>query len=73
VGSPVVANMSCSSTATLDTITTTVAATTGGLQCDATSGQYTYVWKTAKGSTGCVQLDVKLGNGTDHVAQFRFK
>jgi Bacterial Ig-like domain (group 3) len=72
-GSPVVTTVACPGTAAFDTIETTVAATTSGLQYDATSGQYTYVWKTAKGSTGCRQLDVKLVDGTDHVAQFKFK
>ncbi len=72
-GSPVVTTVACSGTATFDTIETTVAATTSGLQFDATSGQYTYVWKTAKGSAGCRQLDVRLVDGTDHLAQFKFQ
>jgi hypothetical protein len=72
-GSPVVTTVACPGTATFDTIETTVAATTSGLQYDATSGQYTYVWKTVKGSTGCRQVDVRLVDGTDHVAQFKFK
>ena len=50
-----------------------MAATTSGLQYDPTSGRYTYVWKTAKGSTGCVKLDVQLIDGTHHLALFQFK
>jgi len=72
-GTPVVTSVSCSGTAPLDTIETTVAAATSGLKYDPASGQYTYVWKTVKGSTGCRQLNVKLVDGSEHVALFKFK
>ena len=70
--SPIVASLLCSPTATVDAIPDTVAATTSGLQYDATSNQYTYVWKTAKGSTGCRTLNVTFIDGTSHTALFKF-
>jgi hypothetical protein len=44
---------------------------TSGLQYDATSNQYTYVWKTTKGKTGCFQLDLKLVDGQTYSAMFK--
>jgi len=70
-GSPVVATIDCSASAPVDDIETTVAASSSGLQYG--SNQYSYVWKTTKGSTGCRQVDVKLVDGTSHVALFKFK
>jgi len=72
-GAPSVATVSCPGAAALDLIETTVAATTSGLKYDAATKQYTYVWKTSKGSSGCRQLTVKLVDGTEHVALFKFK
>jgi len=71
--SPIVTTFACPNSAPLDEIETTVAASTSGLQYDATSNQYTYVWKTVKGQTGCRQVNVKLRDGTDHIALFKFK
>ena len=70
--SPIVTTLACPN-ATVDDIETTVAATTTTLQYDATSNQYTYVWKTVKGQTGCRQVNVKLADGSDHIALFKFK
>ena len=50
--------------------------TTGNstLTYDASSGQYQYNWKTLKGwENTCRQLIVKLNDGTEHRANFRFK
>jgi hypothetical protein len=69
--SPIVTTISCLSSAPTDDIETTVS--TSGLQYDASTGQYTYVWKTVKGQTGCRQLNVKLVDGSDHIALFKFK
>jgi hypothetical protein len=45
-----------------------------GLSYDAKSGQYTYVWKTAKSWSGtCRRLNVALTDGTVHTANFKFK
>jgi hypothetical protein len=50
--------------------------TAGGssLSYDAVSDRYNYVWKTNKAWKGtCRILLVKLNDGTDHFAKFRFK
>jgi hypothetical protein len=48
-------------------------ASPGGLSYDATSGQYTYVWKTDKAWAGsCGTFDLGLVDRTDHHALFRF-
>jgi hypothetical protein len=50
--------------------------TTGAsvLTYDASSGQYQYNWKTLKAwENTCRQLVVKLNDGTEHRANFRFK
>ena len=70
-GSPVVSTIDCSASAPVDDIETTVAASSSGLQYG--SNQYSYVWKTTKGWTGCRQVDIKLVDGTSHVALFKFK
>ncbi|MDQ1611368.1 MAG: large repetitive protein [Pyrinomonadaceae bacterium] len=45
-----------------------------GLSYDAGSGQYQYNWKTLKAWEGtCRQLVVKLNDGTEHRANFKFK
>ena len=52
----------------------TYAGATSGLQYDAASDQYTYVWKIVKGQTGCRQLNVKLlADGSDHIVFFKYK
>jgi Tol biopolymer transport system component len=44
-----------------------------GLTYDATSGQYTYVWKTSSALAGrCGRLQLGLKDGSDHAALFRF-
>jgi hypothetical protein len=72
-GSPVVTTISCGTALPTDEIETTVAASSSGLQYDAASGQYSFIWKTTKGSTGCRQVNIKLVDGTDHIALFKFK
>jgi hypothetical protein len=45
-----------------------------GLAYDMASGQYTYVWKTEKGWAGtCRVLSLRLVDGTEHLAAFRFR
>ncbi len=70
--SPIVTNVACTPGAPVDSVPTT-AASNSGLQYDAASNQYTYVWKSAKGSTGCRQVNVKLVDGTSHVFLVKFK
>ena len=58
----------------MDQIEQTVTAGSSSLQYDATFDQYTYVWKTDKSWVRtCRQLDVKLKDGTNHLANFGFQ
>ena len=73
-GSPVVTAVSCASGAPLDEIETTVATSNSGLQYDAGSNTYTFVWKTPSSFAGsCRRLDLRLVDGTSHVALFRLR
>src|SRR4030095_9070789 len=59
---------------TPDDIEETSTATISGLSYNATTDTYTYVWKTDRAWKGaCRQLNVKLNDGTSHVANFQFK
>jgi hypothetical protein len=52
----------------------TVTAGGSSLSYTAASDQYSYVWKTDKAWKGtCRILDVRLKDGTNHFAKFRFK
>jgi hypothetical protein len=45
-----------------------------GFTYSATTNQYTYSWKTDKAwANTCRQFDLKLIDGTEHLANFRFK
>jgi len=73
-GYPVSSEIACDANVQGSLIEETV--TTGGssLNYDAATGQYTYVWKTQKAWKGtCRMLDVRLIDGTNHFAKFRFK
>jgi Glycine rich protein len=73
-GSPVSQRIACDSSAPLDAIEETATAGSSGLQYNAFTDQYTYVWKTQKGwANSCRQLNVKLDDGSDHLASFRFR
>jgi hypothetical protein len=51
-----------------------LAKTPSGLSYDATSDQYTYIWKTQSGWKGtCKKLHMPLSDGIDHTALFQFK
>jgi hypothetical protein len=76
-GSPASQRTDCVSGSAADAIETTASAGSSSLSYDAASGQYTYVWKTAKTwSTApngpCRQLTVKLIDGSVLRANFRF-
>ena len=64
--------MACDSTDPVDAIEQTVNASSSGLTYDAATDSYTYVWKTNKDWTGCRQLVVKLNDGKDYRANFKF-
>lgn len=52
----------------------TVTAGASGLSYDATSDQYSYVWKNESGwANTCRQLVLKLADGTYHRATFKFR
>jgi hypothetical protein len=73
-GSPSSRAISCTTTAPLDAIETTVSAAGGSsLAYDARTGQYTYAWKTDKSWAGtCRQLTLLLADGSTHLANFKF-
>ena len=59
--------------ASVDNIEVTVSAGSSGLSYDASTEQYTYVWKSSKQWTGTSRrLVLKLEDGTEHIALFRF-
>jgi hypothetical protein len=59
--------------AAVDNIEVTVSAGSSGLSYDASTKQYTYVWKTSKEWAGTSrQLILKLEDGTEHIAHFKF-
>lgn len=60
-------------TAAGDELGQTVTAGSSSLQYDATTDQYTYVWKTERSWTGCRSLHVTLRDGTTRTAVFRFR
>lgn len=72
-GSPASQPVHCDTTAPLDAIEETVTAGSSSLSYDATLDRYTYVWKTAKDWTAtCRNLILKLADGTDRTANFKF-
>jgi Tol biopolymer transport system component len=73
-GFPASHQISCDPNAPVSTVDETVAATSKSLSYDAASDQYTFVWRTNKAwSSTCRQLVVRLTDGSDHVANFKFK
>jgi TolB protein len=72
-GYPSSSVIACGGTAG-DAIEQTVTAGSSSLSYDASTDQYTYVWKTEKAWAGtCRTLVVKLDDGTYHKANFSFK
>lgn len=72
-GYPVSQVVNCSTSAPTDAIEQTVTAGSSSLSYDATTGQYTYIWKTDKGwANTCRHFTVRLTDGTDHKALFLF-
>jgi hypothetical protein len=73
-GYPSTKGIACDTVSLADDIEQTVTAGGSALTYDATADQYSYVWKTNTAWKGtCRQLIVRLKDGTDHVANFRFK
>ena len=70
---PVSQAITCSTGAPTDAITVTMTANASGLQYDAVSKNYTYVWKTDKTwANSCRLLLIKFNNGALHTADFAF-
>lgn len=73
-GYPASQQTNCDSGATENAIEQTVSAGSSTLTYDPTTNQYHYTWKTDKTWAGtCRQLVVRLNDGTDHLAIFKFK
>ncbi len=72
-GYPKSDKINCQSNASEDALEETV--TTGGssLTYDATTQRYQYVWKTDKSWSGtCRRLIIRLNDGSEHTADFKF-
>ncbi len=66
--------VACDFSAPAANLTDTVTAGSSSLSYDASSDQYSYIWKTESAWAGsCRQLVITLNDGTTHVANFRFK
>jgi YVTN family beta-propeller protein len=75
-GYPAVQQVSCSTGDPVNSSTLTDADTSGnsGLQYDASTETYTYVWKTDKAWAGtCQQFILGLNDGSTHTATFQFR
>jgi hypothetical protein len=73
-GYPVSQKITCDTKAPSDDIEETVTAGTSSLSYNAGSNKYNYVWKTDRAWAGtCRQLILKLIDGTQYKANFRFK
>ena len=72
--SPTTVSINCDGTAPQSDIEETVNAGGSSLSYDAATDQYIYVWKTDKSwANTCRQLIVRLADGTEYRANFRFK
>jgi Tol biopolymer transport system component len=72
-GYPISGPLTCDSSQPLDDIEQTVTAGGSSLSYDAATDTYMYVWKTDKAwANSCRRLTVRLSDGTDHWADFRF-
>lgn len=75
-GYPAVQQVNCSNGAPVNSSTLTDVDTSGGsgLQYDASTDTYTYVWKTDKAWAGtCQKFILGLNDGSTHTATFQFK
>ncbi|MCA1621351.1 MAG: DUF5011 domain-containing protein [Acidobacteria bacterium] len=73
-GYPASGVIACNSSGEPNVIDETQTAGGSGLSYDASTGTYTYVWKTEKSwKDTCRQLVIQLSDGTFHRANFQFK
>jgi hypothetical protein len=72
-GSPTSVGVACPSSGAFDPVETTTTSASG-LRFDPASGQYVYSWKTDKVWAGtCRQLNIRLVDGSSHLATFQFR
>jgi predicted extracellular nuclease len=72
-GYPTSQPIACDTGAVADPVEETIPAGSSLLTYNATTQVYTYAWKTNRAWAGtCRQLIVRLNDGTDHIAYFRF-
>ena len=71
-GSPASQPVACAGSVGTSTLDETAAAGASTLSYDPATDQYTYLWKTDKGWTGCRQLTLALVDGTRHELLFAF-
>jgi probable HAF family extracellular repeat protein len=70
---PASQQIACDGTAPVDEVEATVAAGGSSLSYDAVTGVYSYVWKSDASWAGtCRSLTVRLTDGTERSAHFRF-
>ena len=73
-GYPKSQQVSCSSSAPVDTVEQTVTAGSSSLSYDSSTDTYTYVWKTDKSWSGtCRQFVARLADSSYRRARFKFK
>jgi N-acetylneuraminic acid mutarotase len=73
-GFPASQQITCDSSAPIGEIEETVTAGNSSLSYDPATDQYTYVWKTESAWAGtCRQLIIRLSDGSEHVANFKFR
>ena len=73
-GYPASSAMACDTSEPADAIEETVSPGGSSLSYNATTDQYSYVWKTDKAWKGtCRMLVVRFTDGSQHLARFRFK
>lgn len=73
-GSPSSGQIACDVSAPPSEVTETVSAGSSSLSYDASTDQYSYIWKTDTSWAGtCRQLILTLNDGTQHVANFKFR
>jgi hypothetical protein len=72
-GYPVSQRIACDTSAPTDTIEQTVTTGASGLTYDPFTDTYTYTWRTDRSwANTCRRLTVRLSDGTDHTALFKF-
>jgi hypothetical protein len=72
-GYPVSVGINCDGSSEAE-VEETLTAGSSSLSYSSTSDQYNYVWKTESSWAGtCRQLVVKLNDGTEHTANFKFR